>query len=161
MEKYKTRQTQKTQKIGILIKIEDLGVTSINKPFCGNHFECKPSPEKMKMVPVAQLLKVEVCILALCSVGSSCLFLSMQLENSVPQFCDYKKSQNGQGVCKCYPQSKTSITNPSPPLPHNIEFSCLVLLMRIGKNLSVITRMVNERQCSRKSHQSDHSLIFE
>ena len=58
MEEYKTRQTQKTQKIGIPIKAEGLGGTSINKPFCGNRFECKPSPEKMKMVPVAQLLTV-------------------------------------------------------------------------------------------------------
>ena len=62
MEEYKTRQTQKTQKIGILIKAECLGVTSINKPFCGNRFQCKPSPEKMEMVPDAQLLTVEVCI---------------------------------------------------------------------------------------------------
>ena len=62
MGEYKTRQTQKTQKIGILIKAEGLGVTSINKPFCGNRFECKLSPEKMEMVPFAQLLTVEVCI---------------------------------------------------------------------------------------------------
>ena len=54
MEEHKTRQTQKTQKTGTLIKVEGLGVTSINKPFCGNHFECKSSSEKMKMVPVAQ-----------------------------------------------------------------------------------------------------------